>query len=77
MPYDFLRYTFYCLQFSSYSVSVLLQECHECPAAAISVCLRCGQRGYFRSECCTGGEIIHKPKIIYSSADNEVFLLVH
>jgi len=35
---------------------LLLSECHEWSVAFISVYLRRGTRGCFRSECCIGGE---------------------
>ena len=44
------------VQFSLYSVFVLLSECHEWSAAPISAFLRRGPRSCLRSECCTGGE---------------------
>jgi len=42
---------------------VLLVECHEWSAASISTYLHRGPRGYFRSECCTGGESVAAPRV--------------
>ena len=51
------------LPFRSYGVPVLFSECHESSAAPISTRLRRGPRGYFRSQCCSGGESMTAPRV--------------
>jgi len=41
----------------------LQSKCHEWSATPISAYLRRGPRGYFRSECCTGGESMAAPRV--------------
>jgi len=56
-------YTFRSVSLYSLCACVLLSECHDWSAAPISAYLRLGQRGYFRSECCIGGESIAAPRV--------------
>jgi len=47
-------------------VFLLLSEGEGWSSVPISACLRRGPRGYFRSECCTGGESMAEPRVYRS-----------